>query len=155
MVAPDLAGLKLARELQAEIEIQASPETVWRVLTDFERYPEWSRFLVSVRGRAEAITRLEVCIETGAGRHYRFRPLVLQVTPPRSFRWLGRVGVPGLFDGEHGFFLDALPEGGTRLRQQERFQGFLVPLLWRRIAPGTLAGFRAFNAALKQRAEVA
>lgn len=153
MAAPWLAGLKVARELQAEIEIQAPPQTVWRVLTDFARYPEWSRFLVSIRGRAEAITRLEVCMETGEGRRHRFRPLVLQATPPRSLRWLGRLGVPGLFDGEHGFFLEALPGGGTRLRQQERFQGFLVPLLWRRVAPATLAGFQAFNAALKHRAE--
>jgi hypothetical protein len=61
--------------------------------------------------------------------------------------------MPGLFDGEHGFEIHPEGEGRVRLEQWERFSGFLVPLLWRRIAAPTRAGFVAMNEALKARAE--
>ncbi|HET7931539.1 MAG TPA: SRPBCC domain-containing protein, partial [Rhodanobacteraceae bacterium] len=126
---------------------------VWRVLLDFPHYPDWNPFVVRIEGEAEVGARLHVSLRTQDGRQYRFRPGVLQVTPPIVLRWLGHLVVPGVLDGEHGFFLDPLPGGGTRFRQEERFQGLLAPLLWRRLEAVTAAGFEAFNTALKQRAE--
>lgn len=35
-----------ARELRAEADVQAPPDRVWRLLTDFSRMPEWSPELV-------------------------------------------------------------------------------------------------------------
>lgn len=37
-----------ARELRAETTIAAPPEQVWRLLTDFDRMPEWSPELVKM-----------------------------------------------------------------------------------------------------------
>ena len=141
----------MSRRIDTAIGIAAPPARVWQVLTDFPRYPEWNPFIRSIQGTAEAGARLRVEIDA-AGKRHVFKPLVLQATDGRTLRWLGRVGFPGLFDGEHGFFLE--PEGaGTRLRQEESFQGFLVPLLWGEVGPVTRAGFEAMNAALKARAE--
>ena len=143
----------MARHLETEILIQAPPERVWRVLTDFSAYPDWNPFIESLEGSAEAGTYLKLCLRTPDGKRHRFRPVVLQATPSRRLRWLGRVGVPGLFDGEHDFEL--IPEGtGTLFRQSETFQGFLVPLLWGQVGAATHAGFMAMNAALKARAEL-
>lgn len=141
----------MSRSIDTEILIQASRDRVWSVLTDFAAYPQWNPFIVSIDGTPEWGERLTVCIQAGAERHV-FKPLVLQATAPTRLRWLGRVGFPGVFDGEHGFELR--PEGaGTRLLQTESFQGFLVPLLWRKVGPMTRAGFEAMNRALKDRAE--
>jgi hypothetical protein len=63
-------------------------------------------------------------------------------------RWLGRVGLPGLFDGEHGFRLEAVA-GGCRLHHGERFSGLLVPLFGRML-DATEQGFGALNQALKE-----
>lgn len=141
----------MSRQIDTQIRIAASPVDVWQVLTDFGRYPEWNPFIRAIEGQAEAGARLRVEIDA-AGKRHVFQPRVLQATQARCLRWLGRIGFPGLFDGEHGFFLEA--EGaGTLLRQTESFQGFLVPLLWRDVGPATQAGFEAMNAALKARAE--
>ncbi len=40
-------------ELNSEIEIGASPERVWQLLTDFDRSPAWNPFIRSISGRAE------------------------------------------------------------------------------------------------------
>ncbi|HEY4127664.1 MAG TPA: SRPBCC domain-containing protein [Gammaproteobacteria bacterium] len=142
----------MTRHIDTEILIQAPPTRVWSVLTDFASYPDWNPFIVSLAGKAEWGERLAVRIRTGDGKEHRFRPLVLQATAPTRLRWLGRVGVPGLFDGEHDFELQP-EQGGTRLLQRETFQGFLVPLLWRSVEPATREGFEAMNAAFKTRAE--
>ena len=142
----------VTRRIDTEILIQASPERVWAVLTDFAAYPEWNPFIVSLEGEPEWGERLRVRIRTGDGKEHVFKPVVLQATAPTRLRWLGRVGVPGLFDGEHDFEL--VSQGGAMLlHQRETFQGFLVPLLWRQVGSATLAGFEAMNRALKARAE--
>lgn len=141
----------MTRHIDTEIIIAASPERVWAVLTDFAAYPQWNPFIESMEGMPEPGTRLTLRIRAGEARHV-FKPVVLQATACRRLRWLGRVGVPGLFDGEHDFELQA-EQGGTRFLQSESFQGFLVPLLWRQVEPATRAGFEAMNRALKARAE--
>lgn len=142
----------MSRRIDTEIRIVAPPARVWRVLTDFAAYPDWNPFIVAVRGAAEPMTRLDVCIRMPDGREHRFKPVVLQATPERALRWLGRVGLPGIFDGEHGFFLEA-DGGGTRFRQTESFQGLLVPFLWWEVGSAVARGFAAMNAALKARVE--
>ena len=78
-----------------------------------------------------------------------FHPRVLVAEPGQELRWLGRLGVPRLFDGEHYFRL--IPEGdGTRLIHGERFRGLL---LWVMDVRQFRPSFECANAALKTRAE--
>ena len=81
-----------------------------------------------------------------------FKPTVLAAEPGRELRWLGRLLVPGVFDGEHRFRLEPLPDGRTRFIQSERFTGILVALL-RKTLDKTQLGFEQMNGALKQRVE--
>ena len=38
------------RELNSEIEIDASAERVWQLLTDLDRFPQWNPFIRSITG---------------------------------------------------------------------------------------------------------
>lgn len=140
------------RTLRSEITISGQPEDVWRVLVDFARYPEWNPFVVEIAGVALAGERLRVRLRPPGGRGITLKPAVTEASPPRSLQWLGHLGVPGIFDGRHTFELETVP-GGTRLVQREEFTGVLVPLLARSLDRSTIAGFRAMNAALKERVE--
>ena len=40
----------------SSIEIAASPERVWQVLTDFASYPKWNPFILSLSGRLKVAT---------------------------------------------------------------------------------------------------
>jgi hypothetical protein len=142
-------------ELRAERENDAEPDRVWDVLTGFESFGEWNPFIVSIEGEPSVGSRLRIRMQPPGGRAMTFRPTVTTSERPRAFGWLGRLGVPGVFDGAHRFDLVPLPGGRTRLVQSERFRGVLVPLLRRSLRRGTLAGFEAMNRALEERAEAA
>lgn len=140
------------KTLHTEIEVHAPPERVWEALVDFERYPDWNPFIVEVLGAAEQGAELRVTLAPLDRRAVTVKPIVTEAVPGRSLEWLGRLGVPGVFDGRHRFELHDFPNG-TRLVQREVFTGLLVPLFARTLAEGTCAGFTAMNAALKVRAE--
>lgn len=140
-------------QLHTEIEIEAPAERVWAVLTDFAAYPEWNPFVRSVAGVARKGERLQVEIRPDGGRAMRFSPVVLAAEAGRELRWLGRVLLPGIFDGEHVFVIEPLEGGRVRLRQSERFGGILVGLFRAQLDRDTLRGFEAMNRALKQRSE--
>ena len=98
----------------------------------------------------KAGSRLTVRIQLPGGKPITFRPTVTEVQPARRLAWLGRLGLPGLFDGAHSFTLQQLESGQRRLTQSESFSGVLVAFS-RRALRNTEAGFHIMNAALKER----
>ena len=143
----------MAKQLNAEIEVQASPDRVWEVLTDFAAYPQWNPFIVRGGGQAVPGSRLELHMRLPGRRPTTFRPQVQEAEPARRLRWLGRLLVPGLFDGEHSFTIEPIGPERVRLTQHEEFRGRLAPLLLARIGEPTLAGFHQMNRTLKVRVE--
>ncbi len=140
-------------ELRTEVEIAASKERVWAVLTELSAYPEWNPFIVELQGVLEPGGKLSVTIsqpETGSSR--RFNAQILTCEPAQELRWLGVLGAKILFSGEHFLRLEALEGGKTRVIHGENFKGWLVPYLTRSLER-TARGFVYMNRALKRRAE--
>jgi hypothetical protein len=81
-----------------------------------------------------------------------FSPTVLVVLQDRELRWLGRVFIPGLFDGEHSFVIEPLSENQVLLVQSEAFNGLLIPFSGS-LLEGTKLNFEVINQALKKRVE--
>jgi hypothetical protein len=125
---------------------------VWAVISDFAAYPEWNPFIRRISGELREGAKLEVRIEPPQARATTFKPTVRSVEPNRELRWLGRLLIPGIFDGEHSLRIEPLESDRSRFVQSERFSGILVGL-----AKGTLqktdTGFEQMNAALKERVE--
>jgi len=139
--------------LHTEIEIAASADRVWAVLSDLASYPQWNPFVRSAAGTLRQGERLQIVVQPDGGKAMRFSPVVLTVEPTREIRWLGRFLFPGLFDGEHSFVIESLGENKVRFIQNERFGGVLVGIMRRSLDRGTKSGFEAMNHALKARAE--
>lgn len=139
------------RTIETTVEIDAAPEAVWAVLTDTAAYPDWNPFVRSLEGDLRIGARLHVCLQPPGGRAITMRPTVEVFDAPRELRWLGRLGLPRVFDGEHRFTIQSL-DGGTRSRfvQAETFRGVLVPFVGS-VLRTTRAGFEAMNDALRGR----
>jgi hypothetical protein len=142
----------MSLHLSTSIDIDADPEAVWAVLSDLPSYPSWNPFIREARGELAAGERLDLRMQPEGGRAMRFRPIVLNAEPGRGLRWLGRLVAPGVFDGEHRFSIEPIA-GGSRLIQEERFTGVLVPLLANGLRTRTLPAFEQLNEALRERAE--
>lgn len=136
-------------DVRTEVNIAAPPSKVWSVLTDGAAYHEWNPFIVAMKGKPVVGETLENTMQPEGGSAMTFRPTVLVADEGREFRWLGRLFVPRIFDGEHYFLLEQTAEG-TRLVHGETFTGVL---LWAIDTNRFRADFERMNAALKARAE--
>lgn len=141
------------KELRTEIEIESTTERVWELLIDFARFPHWNPFIRRASGEIKAGAQLEVYLQPSGIAGLTFRPTILKVETNRELRWLGRLMMPGLFDGEHIFTIEPLGTNRVRFVQREIFTGVLVPLFARGLSTDTRRGFEEMNQALKARAE--
>jgi uncharacterized protein YndB with AHSA1/START domain len=107
---------------EGEIQIAASPETVWGVLTDLRAWPRWNSDVKTMSfdgplapgsmfrwkaGSASLVSTLQV------------------VEAPREIGWTGKtMGIHAV----HIFRLEPM-DGGTLTRSAESFRGFLPSVL--------------------------
>lgn len=141
------------KELNNEVEIHASAERVWQLLTDFDRFPQWNPFIHRASGEPKTGARLEMTIQPSGASRTTSRPTVLKAEPNRELRWIERSLIPGLLDVEHIFTIEPLAAERVRFTQREICTGLLVPLRARRHNTDIRRGFREMNQALKTRAE--
>ena len=142
----------MARTLTSEITIQASPQTVWAVLTDFPAYPEWKPIEIHMEGQPIAGTVIHHTSQLPGGKPRNFSPTIVAAEPGRVLAWEGRILAPGLFDVHHRFELSPTSGDATTLRQSERFSGVLIPF-FPKILRQTQVAFETANQAIKSRSE--
>src|SRR5262245_4493090 len=107
------------RRIATAIDIDAPAAAIWRLLVDFPAYPGGTAFL-RIAGEARVGARLEVTVQPAGRKPMTFRPTVRAADPDRELRWLGRVLLPGIFDGEHALIIEPRSDG-CRLRHEETF----------------------------------
>ena len=120
---------------------------------DFKSYPSWNPFIKSIEGTPTVGSKIKANIVPPGNKGMVFTPTVLVNDTLREFRWLGNLGIPYLFDGEHTFVLIDHIDGTCTLQQYERFRGLLIPLFAGMIDKNSRQGFEEMNEALKKRAE--
>ncbi|WP_394750809.1 SRPBCC family protein [Spongiimicrobium salis] len=137
----------MTKEIHTSIVINAIPEKIWAILSDFEQYPSWNPFITAIQGKMGVGHRLVVAIVPPGGKKMIFKPKIQILEKHRKLQWLGHFLFKGLFDGSHSFQLIDQGNGTTLFQQNETFRGLLV-----RFFPldATKKGFEAMNRALKE-----
>ena len=87
------------KNIQTEIVINADITKVWDVLMNFKSYPTWNPFVTSIRGEPKLGNRLTVSINPPGGKGMTFKPTILSLDANKEFRWKGKLGIKGIFDG--------------------------------------------------------
>src|SRR5262249_40272594 len=83
--------------IDTTVDIDASRDAVWDVLTDFASYSEWNPSM-RIEGTAEVGTKLVVHLLADGGHGMSCKPKVLAATPGEELRWLGKLGFHGIAD---------------------------------------------------------
>ncbi len=141
------------RRIAVATDIKASPEKVWAVFSNFGDYESWKsplRFKIPPTQTGQTIAFYFVKEDGKAD--ITLEPVVLELESNRILRWKGQLFVPGIFDGEHSFLLEALPSGDTRFTQSENFSGVLI-LFSSSMLNETQRRFADFNEKLKVQVE--
>ena len=141
------------KEVRTEIAINAPAEKIWKVLTNFNDYPNWNPFLRWLQGKVQVGNKIAVRITPPGSSAMTFKPKVLRFSANKEFRWLGHLIFPGLFDGEHIFELQDNGNGTTTFIQREQFRGVLIPFFNKMLDVNTKQGFEEMNRKLKERVE--
>jgi len=143
----------MIKEIKTKVVINAAPEKVWSVLTDFDDYPNWNPFIKSIRGQVSPGNIITARLEPPDATGMTIKPRVLSFEINKELSWRGHLLFPGLFDGEHRFELLDNGNGTTTLMHSEQFNGILVPLFRKMLDLNTTKGFNQMNQKLKELAE--
>jgi hypothetical protein len=131
------------------IDIAASPQRVWEVMTDIDRWHEWTPSIT----RITRLRNAPFAVGTRAlSRQPKFPPAIWKITsiePGKSFTWVSRV--PGLrVVARHS--VDAASAGARASLSVEI--GGLLGGVWARMTRALTEKYLAFEAAgLKARSE--
>jgi hypothetical protein len=108
----------------SEIEIAASPEAVWEVLTAFERWPSWNREVKTMTIDGSVAPGTVFRWKAGPGT---ITSTIQEVAPPREIAWTGKtLGIKAI----HVWHLE--PQNGrTLVRTKESYEGLVARLLRR------------------------
>jgi uncharacterized protein YndB with AHSA1/START domain len=134
---------------EARSTINASPEKVWAVLTDSERFPDWDSGIDKVEGKIAPGATIKLFVKVNPGRAFPLK--VAEFAVPRRLVFSG--GMPlGLFKGVRTYTLE--PDGGgrTQFHMREEYTGPLLGMMWKSI-PDLGPSFQQFADGLKARAE--
>ena len=142
-------NLLIMRSIKTEIVINAPVEEVWNALMDHQSYPEWNPFIKKISGSTQLGDYLQVTLQSEGNKPMDFKPIVLINNANQEFRWVGKLGFKGVFDGEHYFILEQIGPHQTKFIHGEKFTGILSGLLMKMIGKDTEEGFKTMNKALK------
>lgn len=108
-----------------ETIIDAPRDDVWRLVADFERYPDWNPYM-SVEGRLAPRGEIRVRLGPQEARSRGVDARITVLKPPRKLRWQSRTVAPGLRDLEYEVVVAPLGKAQTLLVQRVREEGLLV-----------------------------
>jgi hypothetical protein len=140
------------KENRNEIEIEATPEQVWEVLTDLNGYASWNPLLYRGEGKVALGETVEVAART-ASKDMTFVCKVSKVEPHREFAWKFHVIHPILFRGLHIFQIEPIDANKIRYIDREQFEGLLLPMQAKDLTTNGLDAMVAMGEALKTRCE--
>lgn len=144
-------------EIHTEIEINASAETVWKVLVNFPDYPSWNPVITKINGMPYVGDKISFNLRAAPGIEIPIPACEILVASAavKELRWKGPA-IPladQILAGEHYFMIQEISPTKVRLVHGESFTGlvagFLEPLLKDRITQS----YSEMNEALKSRCE--
>jgi len=135
------------KELNTKNDIQASPEKVWQILSDLNRWADWNPSF-RVNGKAALNEDVEIISHSRT-----FHGKVVTVEENRRLTWKYHLILPFLFQGEQSFTIEALDTDHVHVTNTAVFNGWLVPLVAKNIETQTRQDMENMDKALKNRAE--
>ena len=136
------------KKYSASIIINASPDRIWKIITDAGGYPSWDMSMDHIEGTLALGETVKFLTKLSPNA---FPVKVTGFEPNRRLVLTG--GMPlGLFKSERTHTLTPAKAGQTTFLTEEIFSGLLLPIFGKNI-PDLSGNFHEFVVALKKQAE--
>jgi hypothetical protein len=139
--------------IDESVEIGASADVVWRVLTDFAAYGEWNPFALECRTTLRPGDPIDMLVALTGSRPRRQREFIRSHTPGTEFSYTMK---PVPLGALHSLRTQTVtPVGEDRCRYDSHFElaGWLHPVVVATLGPAMRRGFAGMTAGLRDRAE--
>lgn len=145
---------KKVQVITTEIEIAASPEKVWSIITDINKWQDWSPIINKSSGTVSLGSKLDITMKGHeAGKDGpRYSPIITKLENQGYFRWRAYMITEFLLTNDKSFELRKTPTG-THLIHKEYFSGLLAPIFCGQMEKGVPPMLNSMNKALKALAE--
>lgn len=142
------------QEIKTEIEISAPPSKVWNILTDVNKWQDWSPIINSSQGETSVGSKLSITMmgETEGEDGPKYNPEITELNEPNYFRWRAHMLAGFIFTNDKIFKLEET-RTGTHLTHTETFKGLLAPIFCSQMEKGVPPMLNSMNKALKELAE--
>lgn len=129
------------------ISINATPETVWAILTNAPAYPKWNTTVDSIEGEIALNKRIKLHAKISPKRAFKLK--VSEFNPATKMVWSDG---NAMFKGVRTFTLESMGNNTTVFTMQEVFTGAMLPMI-KGSLPDFTSDFETFAADLKKEAE--
>ncbi len=142
-------------EIHTEIEINASPETVWQVLSDFASYPAWNPVITRINGTPTVGEKISFTIQAAPFVQIPIPLCEILVASGRELRWKGPALplIDQVLSGEHYFIVQEAGPKKVRFVHGESFTGYVASVLEPILQQRLTESYSTMNRALKERCE--
>lgn len=138
-------------DVKVETEIDASPEIVWGIISNFSTWSDWHKSNVEIRTRNGVPVLLKTQM---AGVPLRINLKKVQMVNGKLLQWTGTLPIIGnLLRGVRKFTLSEISESRCRLIQEETFSGALSSLAKRKLITSYQHRYNLHNEKIKAIAE--
>lgn len=134
------------RSVRVDVDVKATPEKIWSLLTNVADAPRWNSTITQIEGRVALGEQLTIKVPIST-RTFNVKVDVLD--PHRRLVWSDGNAV---FRGVRTYTLTPHGGGSTAFSMEEVFTGFMLPLIGLSL-PDFTPVFEQYAADLKKEAE--
>lgn len=132
-----------SRETSVSIEIDATPEVIWAILTNAEQFPKWNSTVTSLEGKIEVGEKIVIKSILDADRIFKLK--VKSMDSPKEMVWADG-------QGKRVYALSSTSGGKVVFKMTEKIGGLMFPMYAKHIPPFDEV-FEKFASDLKEEAE--
>ncbi len=142
------------QEIKTQIDISVPPSKVWSIITDIDKWQEWSPTINASSGSAAVGSKLSITMmsEQEGKDGPKYNPVITKLDEPKYFHWSANMLAGFVFTNDKIFELEETSTG-TRLTHTETFKGLITPLFKGQMEKGVPPMLNMMNKALKDLAE--
>jgi len=141
-------------KVEHRIGVRASAETIWAVIADVERWPQWCALYPRAVGTIRIGGQLELDVALAGQPTRTIRPVVLDWVPNEQLHWRVKM-LGGLVRTTRYFEIEQLVPGSSIFSNGELFGGLIGSQVARRLRGPLRDGFQAMGEAVRDLAEAA